>query len=83
MSPSSKAQVDQVSRLIREILGDHASNIFIQRLDSILNDWAVDKFTATQSCEKIVKNVSLFIDEDKAREISDRCEPIFLQESVN
>lgn len=76
MSPAPKEQVDKVRNLIREILGDSASEIFLQRIDSTLNDWAADKLTAAQACEKIQKNVSLFIDEKKAREIAVQCAPI-------
>ena len=81
MSPVFKEHVDQVRSLIREVLGDSASDIFIQRLDAVLNEWAADKLTAAQACEKVQKSVSLFIDENKAREIGNRCAPIVMKES--
>jgi hypothetical protein len=82
MSPVLQEHVDQVRNLIREVLGDSGSDIFLQRLDAILSDWAKDKLTAAQACEKVQKSVSLFIDENKAREIGNRCAPIVMKESV-
>ena len=76
MSPAPKEQVDKVRSLVREILGDSASDLFLQRIDTTLNDWAMDKFTAEEACAKIQKNVSLFIDEKKALEIALQCAPI-------
>jgi hypothetical protein len=81
MSPASKEDIDQVRSLIREILGDSVSDIFLRRLDAVLDDWAVNKLTAAQSCTKIQKIVSLFIDENKASEIGARCAPIVRKES--
>jgi hypothetical protein len=82
MNPVPKELVDQVRQIIRETLGDSASDIFLQRLDGILNDWASGKLTAAQACEKVQKSVSLFIDENKAREIGNRCAPIVMKESA-
>lgn len=82
MSPALAEHVDQVRSLIRDVLGDSASDIFLQRLDAILNDWAADKLTAAHACEKVQKSVSLFIDENKAREIGNRCAPIVMKESL-
>ncbi len=83
MNPVPKEVVDQVRQIIRETLGESASTIFLQRLDGILNGWATGNMTAAQACEKVQKSVSLFIDEDKAREIGNRCALIVMKESAS
>jgi hypothetical protein len=52
------------------------------RLDSILEEWSADKLTAAQACEKTRKVVILFMGEDLAREIGNRCAPIVMRESA-
>ncbi len=81
MSPAPKEHIDHVRSLVREILGDRASDVFLQRLDLVLNDWAQDKLTVAQSCDKIQRNVGLFIDETLAQEIRKACAPIVRKES--
>ena len=82
MSPVPKKHIDQMRSAILEVLGNSVSQIFLSRLDGILNDWGADKITAAQACEKIQKTVSLFISEDKAIEIGSRCAPIVMRESA-
>jgi hypothetical protein len=83
VSPVSKERVDAVRTIIHDVIGGAASPVFLGRVDAILTDWAADKFTAAQACEKVQKIVTLFIDEDKAREIGARCAPIVMRESAN
>lgn len=82
MSTVPKERVDQVRNEIRSALGDAASPTFFNRVETVLTDWAAGKLTCAQACEKIQKMVSLFIDEDKAKEIGNRCAPIVMRESV-
>jgi hypothetical protein len=82
MSPVPKEHVDQMRNVIKEVLGSNVSDIFLKRLDPILNNWAAGTITAAQACEKVQKSVGLFFDEDKAREIGYRCAPVVMKESV-
>lgn len=82
MSPVPKEHVDQVKTIIHEILGARASAIFLGRVDGIIQEWGSGKITAAQACEKIQKLVTLFIDEDMAREIGKRCAPIVMRETA-
>jgi hypothetical protein len=82
MSPVPKEHIDQMRNVIKEVLGSNVSDIFLKRLDPILNNWAAGTITAAQACEKVQKSVGLFFDEDKAREIGYRCAPVVMKESV-
>ncbi len=82
MSPVPRERIDYVKSEILTVLGKSVSDLFLHRVDGILEDWSAGKLTAAQACEKIQKLVSLFIDEDKAREIGSRCAPIVMRESV-
>lgn len=82
MSPAAKESVDQIRKVIHEVLAGKASDIFMGRIDAILGEWAADKLTAAQACEKVRKAVNLFIGEDLAKEIGNRCAPIVMRESA-
>ena len=82
MSPAAKENVEQVRKVVHEVLASRASDIFMKRIDGILEEWSADKLTAAQACEKVRKVVSLFIGEDLAKEIGNRCAPIVMRESV-
>jgi hypothetical protein len=82
MSPVPKEHVDQMRAVIKEILGDSASEMFLKRLDPIMNDWVAGTISAAQACEKVQKTVGLFFDADKAREIGFRCAPMIMKESA-
>jgi len=82
MSPVPKESVEQVRGTIRAVLGGKASDIFLGRIDALLAEWASGKITAAQACEKIQKLVGLFIGEDLAKEIANRCSPIVKKESA-
>jgi hypothetical protein len=82
MSPAAKAHVDQVRKTVHEVLAGKGSEIFLVRIDKILEEWAADKLTAAQACEKVQKAVSLFLGEDLATEIGNRCAPIVMRESA-
>ncbi len=82
MSPVPKEHVDQMRTAIREVLGGSASDMFLKRLDPILNNWAAGVLSAAQACEKVQKTVGLFFDADKAKEIGYRCAPIVMKESA-
>jgi hypothetical protein len=82
MSPVSKEIVDRLKSEIHAVLGQSASELFLRRVDAILEECSAGKLTVAQTCEKVQKLVSLFIDEGKAREISTRCAPIITKESV-
>jgi hypothetical protein len=82
MSPVAKESVEQVRKVVREVLAGRASDIFMGRLDSILEEWSADKLTAAQACEKVRKVVTLFMGEDLAREIGNRCAPVVMRESA-
>ena len=76
MSPVSKEMADRLKSEIHAVLGQSASELFLRRVDTILEDCSAGKLTVAQTCEKVQKLVSLFIDEGKAREIGTRCAPI-------
>lgn len=82
MSPVSKERVEQMRNAIHAALAGKASDVFLVRIDAALADWASGKVTAAQACEKIQKIVALFIDQDLAREIGNRCSPIVMKESA-
>jgi hypothetical protein len=82
MSPAAKESVEQIRKVVHEVLASRASDIFMKRIDGILEEWSADKLTAAQACEKVRKVVSLFIGEDLAKEIGNRCAPIVMRESV-
>ena len=82
MSPAAKESVEQVRRVVHEVLAGRTSNIFMGRIDGILEEWAADKLTAAQACEKIRKAVILFIGEDQAKEIGNRCATVVMRESA-
>jgi hypothetical protein len=80
MNPVSKEHLDQVRKIIHEVLAGRASEIFLGRIDGILAEWGAGKLSAAQACEKVQKTVSLFIDENLAKEIGNRCAPIVMRE---
>jgi hypothetical protein len=82
MSPVAKESVEQVRKVVREVLAGRASDVFMARLDSILEEWSADKLTAAQACEKVRKVVTLFMGEDLAKEIGNRCAPVVMRESA-
>jgi hypothetical protein len=82
MSPVAKESVEQVRKVVHEVLAGRASDVFMGRIDGILNEWSADKLTAAQACEKVRKVVILFIGEDLAKEIGNRCVPIVMRESA-
>ncbi len=83
MSPVSKEHLDEVRNLVHEVLSGRASDIFFGRLDEILADWDTGKLTAAQASEKLQKLVSLFIDENLAKEIVNKCAPVVMRESAS
>jgi hypothetical protein len=83
MSPVSKERFDTMRSAVMDVLGKNVSPMFVSRVDAILKDWFTEKISAAQACEKVQKLVTLFIDEDKAREIGSRCAPIVMRESVS
>jgi hypothetical protein len=82
MSPASKEVVDHLKSEIHSVLGQSASELFVRRVDAIIEECAAGKINVAQTCEKVQKLVSLFIDEGKAREINARCAPIITKESA-
>jgi hypothetical protein len=82
MSPVSKETADHLKSEIHEVLGQSASELFLRRVDAILEECSAGKLTVAQTCEKVQKLVSLFIDEGKAHEIQTRCAPIIAKESA-
>ncbi len=82
MSTVPQEHIDQMRTIIKDVLGSAASEVFLQRLDRIINDWASGAISAALACEKVQKLVALFIDEQKAREIGFRCAPIVMKEST-
>lgn len=82
MNPVSQEHLDQVRRIIHEVLAGRASEIFLGRIDGILADWGSGKLSAAQACEKVQKTVSLFIDENLAKEIGTKCAPIVMREPI-
>jgi hypothetical protein len=82
MSPVPREQIDHIKSEIQSVLGSTASEEFLRRIDAILDEWASGKYTAVQAFEKVQKLVSLFIDEDKAREIGSRFAPIVMRETA-
>jgi len=82
MNPVSQEHLDQVRKIIHEVLAGRASGLFLGRIDGILADWGSGKLSAAQACEKVQKTVSLFIDENLAKEIGTRCSPIVMREPL-
>jgi hypothetical protein len=82
MTPVQKEHVDQVRSIVHEILAKQASDIFLARIDKVLEDWAQGTLTAVQACDKVQKTVSLFVSEDLAKEIVNRCAMIVMRESA-
>lgn len=82
MNPASKEHIDQVRKVMHEVLAGRASDVFMKRIDGILEEWAADKLTAAQACDKVRKAVSLFLGEDLAKDIGNRCAPIVMKESA-
>jgi hypothetical protein len=82
MSRVTKEHVEQVRQNVHEILAGKASGPFMDRIDRIIEEWAGDKMTAAQACEKIQKAVSLFLGNDLAKEIGSRCALIVMRESA-
>jgi hypothetical protein len=82
VNPASSAHLEEVRKIIYEVLGGDVSKVFLSRVDATLADWASGDMTAAQACDKIKKIVALFIDEKKAIEISSRCAPIVMRESA-
>ena len=82
MSPAPLERVDEARSIIHDVLGGAASEIFLGRIDAVLKDWAEGKMTAANAFEKVQKMVGLFIGEDKARQIGDRCALIVMRESA-
>ena len=80
---TSASHIEEVRRIVHEILGNGASAVFLGRVDAVLSEWTSGKLTAAQACEKIQKMVSLFIDVKKAQEIAARCAPIVMRESAS
>ncbi len=83
MNAAPSERVDEVRSIIHDVLGGTASNIFLGRIDAVLNDWAEGKMTAANACQRVQKMVGLFIDEDKERQIGDRCAGIVMRESAS
>jgi hypothetical protein len=81
MSSASQEHLDQVRKIVHEILAGHASDMFLGRIDGILAEWGAGKLTAAQACEKVQKIVSLFIGESQAKEIGNKCALIVMRES--
>ena len=82
MSPVSKEIADGLKREIHAVLDKSASELFLRRVDAILDDCSAGKLTVAQTCEKVQKLVALFIDEGKARDIGTICAPIITEESA-
>ena len=82
MSAAPRERVDEVRTIVNEVLGGNASKIFLERIDATLSEWAEGKMTAAKACEKVQKMVGLFIGEEKARQIGDRCAMIVMRESA-
>ena len=81
MTPVSKEHIDQVYKIVHEVLAGKASQIFMGRIDAIVAEWSADRLTAAQACDKVQKAVSLFLGEDLAKEIQNRCAPIVMRET--
>jgi len=83
MSAAPHEHVDEMRSIIRDVLGETTSKNFLGRIDATLSEWAEGKTTAANACERVQKMVGLFIDEDKARHIGDRCAGIVMRESAS
>lgn len=82
MTSVPQHRIDKMRTTIREILKEKASDVFLGKIDFVLNDWAAGNLTAAQSCEKVQKMVALFIDEELSKEIGNRCAPIVMKDSL-
>lgn len=81
MSPTPQARVEQMKHIIHEVLGTAASPAFLQRIDAVLAEWSAGKINAAQASQKVEKMVALFIDAEKASEISSRCALIVMKDA--
>jgi hypothetical protein len=82
MSPVSQEQFDQIKGEIHAVLGGTVSELFLRRVDALLEDWVGGKYTAAEACDKVQKLVSLFIDKGKSQEIGLRFAPIIKGEAI-
>jgi len=82
VSSASKEHVEQVRKIVHEVLAGKASNIFMGRIDAILAEWEAGTLNAAQACDKVRKAVGLFLGEDLAKDIGNRCAPIVMRESA-
>jgi hypothetical protein len=82
MTPVQKEHVDQVRSVVHEILAGKASDVFLARIDKLIDEWAQGKLTAPQACDKVQKTVSLFISEELAKEITNRCAMTLMRETA-
>jgi hypothetical protein len=82
MSPVSQEQFDRIKGEIHAVLGGTVSELFLRRVDALLEDWVAGKYTAAEACDKVQKLVSLFIDKGKAREIGTRFAPLIMSEAT-
>ena len=83
MSAAPRERVDEMRSIIHDILGGAASKIFLGRVDGVLSEWAEERMTAAKACEKVQKMVGLFIGEDLARQIGERCAVIVMRETAS
>jgi hypothetical protein len=81
VSPAAKEHVEQVRKIVHEVLAGKASTVFMGRIDAIMSEWEAGTLTAAQACDKVRKAVSLFLGEDLAKDIGTRCAPIVMRES--
>lgn len=82
MSPVPQEQFDRIKGEIHTVLGETVSELFLRRVDALLEEWVAGKYTAAQACEKVQKLVALFIDKGKAGEIGSRFAPIIMRETT-
>jgi hypothetical protein len=82
VNSASKEHAEQVRKIVHEVLAGRASNIFMGRIDAILADWEAGTLNAAQACDKVRKAVALFLGEDLAKDIGNRCAPIVMRESA-
>jgi hypothetical protein len=83
MSAVPGERVEQMRIAITEVLNKKGSAVFLNRVNTILDDWASAKINAAEACEKIQKIVTLFIGHEEASQIGVRCAPIVMRESAS
>lgn len=66
----------QIKSMVREILGDMPSKMFLARVDAAIDEGASDKESLAKACARVENITNLFIGVNEAKVIGSRCKEI-------